>query len=93
MKVLYPIEWDAKDYFEQAAKGWLSGVIVQQTDGKEHVLTFYDPARLAQEIESELGEGKSGFIEQGLIVIPEVTKENIEKAIQQAKNEGYFQGL
>jgi hypothetical protein len=56
-------------------------------------LSFYDPVRLAQEIDDELAEGNSGFIERGLIVVPEVTKENIEKVISQAENEGYFQSV
>ena len=93
MKVVYPIEWDERDHMERPAKGWLSGVIVQAEDGVEHELSFYDPIRLAQEIESELGEGKSGFIERGLIVVPEVTKENIDKAITQAEIEGYFRSV
>ena len=93
MKVVYPIDWDEIDLIERAAKGWLSGVIVQAEDGIEHELSFYDPVRLAQEIDDELAEGNSGFIERGLIVVPEVTKENIEKVISQAENEGYFQSV
>jgi hypothetical protein len=93
MKVIYPIKWDERDYMERQAKGWLSDVIVQTEDGVEHKLSFYDPVRLAQEIESEFSEGKSGFIERGLIVVSEVTKENIEKAISQAEKEGYFQSV
>lgn len=93
MNVVYPIEWDERDIIERPAKGWLSDVIVQTESGTEHKLSFYDPTRLAQEIQSELSSGKSGFIELGLIVVPEVTKENIEMAIKQAESEGYFQSI
>jgi hypothetical protein len=90
VNIIYPIEWDERDNFERPAKGWLSDVIVQTSEGLQFNLCFYDPVRLAQEIEDELAGGKAGFIEFGLIVVPEVTKMNIEKAIKQAENEGYF---
>ena len=91
MKIEFPIEWDEKDRMERPAKGWLSDVKVIFDNGHEFNLTFYDPVRLAQDLEEETKQGKNGIIEKGLIVIPEVTKENIENAIKQAESEGYFE--
>jgi hypothetical protein len=90
MKIEYPIEWDERDNLERPAKGWLDGVKVTKANGKNYLLSFYDPTRLAQDLEEELKIGKAGIVEKGLIVIKEVTKENIEKAIAQADREGYF---
>jgi hypothetical protein len=90
MKIEYPIEWDVQDKMERPAKGWLSNVKVILENGSEFELTFYDPVRLAQELEEEKKKGKNGIIEKGLMVIPAVTKENIEMAIKQAEVEGYF---
>ena len=91
MKIEYPIEWDERDNLERPAKGWLDNVKVTKENGKEYLLSFYDPARLAQDLEEEIKMGKAGIVEKGLMVIKEVTKENIEKAIEQADREGYFE--
>ncbi len=91
MKITYPIEWDDRDQFERPAKGWLNDVVVTLENGAVHTLSFYDPVRLAQELESEVNSGKAGIIEKGLLVVPEVTKENIEKVIYQAFEEHYFE--
>ena len=91
MKVEYPIEWDGRDEFERPAKGWLGDVIVELDSGKRHRLCFYDPARLAQDLEEEVKLGKSAILEPGLVVVPQVTKENIEKAIRQAVSERFLE--
>ena len=90
LKIEYPIKWDEKDIWERPAKGWLDNVKVTTVSGLEHTLIFYDPVRLSQDLEEEVKMGKAGIIEKGLFVIKEVTKENIEKAILQAEQEGYF---
>jgi len=90
MKIVYPIEWDDRDNFERPAKGWLDNVKVIKENGKEYTLSFYDPVRLSQDLEEEIKIGKAGIIEKGLLIVKEVTKENIEKAIKQAEAEGYF---
>jgi hypothetical protein len=53
-------------------------------------MSFYDPIRLNQDLEEEIKFGKAGLIEKGLIVLEEVTKENIEAAVNQVDIEGYF---
>lgn len=91
MKIEYPIEWNERDNVERPAKGWLNDVKVIKDNGNVYMLSFYDPIRIAQDLDEEIKLGKSGIIEKGLIVVKEVTKENIEKAIKQANEEGYFE--
>ena len=90
MKIIYPIEWNEIDKLERPAKGFLNNVKVIKENGKEYTLSFYDPVRLSQDLEGENKIGKAGIIEKGLLIIKEVTKENIEKAVKQAETEGYF---
>lgn len=91
MKIEYPIEWNDRDRFERTAKGWLDDVVVEIDNGQKHRLFFYDPIRLKQDPEEEIKLGKAAIVETGLIVVPEVTKENIERAIHQAIADGYFE--
>lgn len=75
---------------ERPAKGWLDGVVYQREDGNKHTLSFYDPVRLTQDLEEEIKNGKHAIVEKNLIVVKEVNKANIEKAIEQAEEEGFF---
>ena len=49
--------------------------------GRDYVLTFYDPARLAQEIEAELQRG-GFFFEPNLVVVKSVTRLHMEAATE-----------
>ena len=64
---------------EVEAKGWFAEAKLVLS-GKQHRLTFYDPVRLGQEIEDQLQRG-TAFFEPNLVVIPSVTRENMEKAV------------
>lgn len=55
--------------------------MAETDNGKRHRLFFYDPVRLRQDLEEEIRQGRAAVAEHGLIVVPEVTKENIEKAL------------
>lgn len=90
MKIEYPIEWNERDQLERPAKGWLGDVFVELDSGKRHRVCFYDPVRLAQDLE-EIKLGKAAVLEPGLIVVPQVTKENIEKATRQAVSERFIE--
>ncbi|WP_271200024.1 hypothetical protein [Methylopila turkensis] len=60
-------------------KGWFSDVKAI-VGGARYSLTFYDPARLGQEIENEM-EARGIFFEKNLIVVRSVTRSNMEKAL------------
>jgi hypothetical protein len=65
-------------------------VIVETEDGRTFDLSFYDPVRLTQDLDEEVKRGREGITKKGLMVVPEVTRENIENAIRQAEADGYF---
>jgi hypothetical protein len=68
------LEWEAE------AKGWLQGVVVT-IERRRYKVTFYDPTRLAQDIEDELQE-RSVYFESNVLVIPSVTRAHMEKAVE-----------
>jgi len=83
-------EWaqnDARD------RGWLGSVSVRTSPDATYKVTFYDTVRLPQDLEYEVETGRMCIAEPGLIVLPEITLENMEKAVHHLAGEGYFAGL
>lgn len=87
----YRIEWpepmDEYDWAIQEAKGWLN-VTVTWGAGRQ-VVEVYDPVRLAQSVASEI-DRLGRFTSRSLLVVPSVTRENIESAISAITDEGFF---
>ncbi|UXI65976.1 hypothetical protein [Tahibacter amnicola] len=70
---------DFSDYeWEVTAKGHFSGATIAAA-GAEYRLSFYDAARLSQEVASELDRGMA-FFEPNLIVISSVNRREMEDA-------------
>ena len=63
------------------AKGWFPEAKVEYA-GKTYLLTFYDPYCLAKEIDRELSNKHSMFIEKNIVVIIKVNTKNIKMAIE-----------
>jgi hypothetical protein len=64
--------------WETEAKGWFDARV--RVGQSEVMISFYDPVRLAQEIQDALDH--SGlFFERNVVVIPKVNRENMEKAM------------
>ncbi|MFJ4633977.1 hypothetical protein [Streptomyces sp. NPDC088847] len=78
---------DERDWIMQETKGWIGGVTVVW-DGGIRVFEVYDPVRLAQTVGLEI-EQIGRFTARSLLVVPSVTRENIEAAIS-ALAEGGF---
>jgi hypothetical protein len=77
-KLVLPEGFD--DYaWEVEAKGVLWDVYLQYGDRKFQ-LTFYDPARLAQDVESELEE-RVTFFEPNLVVVRKVNRAEMNAAV------------
>jgi hypothetical protein len=89
VQVLWPADFDERARFELPFKGWLS-VCVEMEDGHRYPLSVIDPTRLQQELEQSIGLGKPYFAEPGLIILPEVTVEAIEEAVQTLQKQGFF---
>jgi hypothetical protein len=64
---------------EVVSKGWFSGARLT-VSGKQYHLRFFEPVRLAQEIEDELKRG-GVFFEPNLMIIESVTRKNMERAV------------
>lgn len=77
--LVFPQGFD--DYASEVeAKGWFSEAKLTFL-GMQYRMNFYDPARLRQEIEDDIQRG-SVFFETNLLVVPSVTRQNMEKAVE-----------
>jgi hypothetical protein len=77
-EVIFPNDFEEYAW-ELESKGWFDGVIIK-SEGKEYKLNFYDPSRLAEDIQEEIDSCSAYFI-SNLIVIKLLTKENMLKAV------------
>lgn len=73
------------------SRGWYGGVTVELITGKKVKVFFYDPVRLAQELESAMSQGFPFIAEKNMIVISEVTPEIIRKSINRLVLEVFFE--
>lgn len=89
IKPIISFNFDIEHYEDEIRmKGYCNDLIVTLPDFSKYTLVFYDPVRLKQDLEDE------GYIaEVGLIVIPEVTKEDMEKTIYSLWLDGFFEKL
>ncbi|MFF3408818.1 hypothetical protein ACFYW8_21925 [Streptomyces sp. NPDC002742] len=78
---------DEFDWANQEAKGWLHVTVAW--DGGRQVIEVYDPVRLAQSVTSEIAR-LGRFTAGSLLVVPSVTRENIESAISVIADEGFI---
>ncbi|WP_370091878.1 hypothetical protein [Streptacidiphilus sp. MAP12-20] len=78
---------DEYDWAIQEAKGWLDVTVVG--DGGRAVVEVYDPVRLAQSVTSDMAR-LGRFTARCLLVVPSVTRENIESAVSALVDERFF---
>ncbi len=88
--VAFPDGYDAQREFETPMRGYLSNVVVQLEDGSRYQLFFYDTVRLAQDLTTD---GRGYLAEPYMIILPEVTTENIRDAIRALWHERVFEHL
>ncbi len=91
-RVIWPDGFDEQARFEMPFKGWLSAY-VELEEGWRYPVHFSDPIRLQQDLDQELQIGKPYFAVPGLIILPEVTIEVIEQAVQMLWQQGFFASL
>ena len=83
---------DFSDYeWEVQAKGWFSEARITAS-GKHYRMNFYGPVRLGQEIESELERG-GVFFEPNLVIVPSVTRSDMERAARYLVESGQLSSL
>ncbi|WP_326571414.1 hypothetical protein OG539_34340 [Actinacidiphila glaucinigra] len=86
-RIEWPAPMDEYDWAIQEDKGWLDVLVAR--NGGRRVVEVYDPVRLAQSVTSEVGR-LGRFTAGSLLVVPSVTRENIESAISAIADEGFF---
>jgi hypothetical protein len=88
--VHFPEWYDERGEWEAESKGWLQGVQIELPDGKRFPLFFYDPVRLAQDLEADTSQDRPVIAEPGLAVVPEVTRGAIIRAAERLVKERFF---
>ncbi len=88
-RVIFPAGFDERAAIEAPFKGWLSAQ-VELDDGCRYAVYFSDPVRLQQDVDDAVHNGVPCFAEPGLIIVPEVTIQNIQDAVQFLWTQGFF---
>jgi hypothetical protein len=78
VRVIYPDAMDDDDWAMTETKGWID-VTVRWTGG-EQAVTFYDPTRLAQTVQTAVAQ-PGYFAERALVVVPKPTKDAVESTV------------
>ncbi len=86
----FPDGYDQQAEFEAPFRGYLPDVIVELEDGARHRLSFIDLARLEQALADNAHAGHPYYAESGLVVLPEVSTEAVQLAVQDLWDEGCF---
>jgi hypothetical protein len=80
------------DYaWELESKGWFNEARLE-FEGRVYRLVFYDPVRLGRDIGDEM-QRCGVFFEPNLIVVPTVTRQNMEKAATLLVNQAHLGSL
>lgn len=88
--LVFPDGFTDRDELEMERKGFVYAFLVCE-DGCQYPVMFIDPVRLAQDIEATLQSGQPYYYENGLVVVPEVTRIAINKIIPELVEEGYLE--
>jgi hypothetical protein len=91
-EILFPDGYFERREAETPAKGWLD-VRVRLENGSVYKLSFYDPVRLRQTLDDQLEHGLSHYTEPGLVLLTEVTTENVKRAVAELVKDDFFSTL
>ncbi len=91
-RVIFPAGFDERAAFETPLKGWLKAQ-VELEDGGRYAVHFSDPIRLQQDVDEAVQHERPCFAEPGLIIVPEVTVQAIQDAVQFLWKQGFFASL
>ncbi len=85
--------FDERTAWEVEQKGFFEHARVRLPDGRIAKVCFWEPVRLAQDLEMDMRHGQVCIGEPGLILIPKVTLENMRAAVKELYRSGYFERL
>ena len=91
--LVLPDDYDERSAYETPLRGYLEGATVRLVDGSRYSVYFYDPVRLAQDLEEYAKLGRPFLAEPNLIVLPEVTEQAMRAAVERLAREGFFHKL
>lgn len=91
-RVIFPAGFDKRAAVEAPLKGWLSAQ-VELNNGCRYAVYFSGPIRLQQDVDDAIQNGRPCFAEPGLIIVPEVTVQSIQDAVQFLWKQGFFASL
>jgi hypothetical protein len=91
--LVFTYDFDERTAYEAELKGWFDAVSARLPNGLVVPLSFRDPVRLGQDLESEVMNGKCCLAEPALIVVPRVTRDYMDAAIAELHVDGYFDRL
>jgi hypothetical protein len=89
-QVVFPECYDERGEWEAKEKGWLQGVEVRFSNGDAYPVFFYDPVRLAQDLETDTKHGRPFLAQPDMIVFPQITREAILDVIGKLVDEAFF---
>src|SRR5580704_9995299 len=89
-KLVFQFPFDELASYEAKARGYLSHAFVEFDDGGRCPVVFCDPVRLKQDLDVDGSEGRSFIAEPGMIVVPEVTREFMKRAVESLFEQGFF---
>jgi hypothetical protein len=92
-RLVFEQPFDERLAYEVEQKGWCGIALVEVPNGTRFRVFFYDPIRLAQDLETDLKSGEFCIAEPGMIVVPTVSREHMENAVRRLYEKGYFQSL
>jgi hypothetical protein len=86
----FAFDLDERAEWEIQQKGYFEHAVVFLPDGSALPVSFWDPVRLAQDLEIDVRSGGTCIAELGMIIIPEVTVENMKAAVKELHQRGFF---
>lgn len=89
----FPYGFDEGIAFDAEQKGVYYYAVVRLTNGERVRVSFYDPFRVAQDLEREQGLEGSCVALPGMIVIPKVTRQYMESGVRELSSGDYFDDL
>jgi hypothetical protein len=89
----FTCEFDERTAWEVEQKGWFEGAVVVLPNGLRIPISFWDPVRLSQDLESGLKLGEVCIAEPALVVVPKVTYDYMQAAVRQLFEKKYFERL
>lgn len=92
-KMIFEGGFDELDAFNALGAGYRGAVTVELEDRSRRSVVFYDIVRLQQDLDEELKRGAPFIAEPGMIVLNEVSLDNMKAAVSQLQDQGYFSRL